>query len=520
MAKIRTALISVSAKTGVEEFAKRLASMDVKLISTGGTGKLLSEAGLDVTDISDYTKFPEMMDGRLKTLHPMVHGGLLAVRDNKEHIAKVKEHDMTLIDMVVVNLYPFEETVARPDVSLKDAIENIDIGGPTMLRAAAKNNKYVTVITDPSDYDSVIDEMEKNDGSVSEETNFALAKKVFVRTAAYDGAISNYLTSLNDEGKRVRFPDSLTLQFQRVQSLRYGENPHQEASFYRDNQLYPATLPSAEVIQGKELSYNNIMDTDAAMDVVREFDMSAAVIIKHANPCGVAIGGKNLAETYRKAREADPVSAFGGIVALNRDVDNETADALVETFIEVVVAPGFSQGALDILAVKENLRLIVVPTGKAGDEDGFNLRRVHGGLLIQDWDEIDMGIREANVVTKRNPTEDEWEALELAWRVTKHVKSNAIVYANKGQLVGVGAGQMSRVDSVNIAKMKAQLPTEGCVMGSDAFFPQPDGIEEAAKAGITAIVQPGGSIKDDEAIKVADKNDMAMVFTGRRHFRH
>jgi phosphoribosylaminoimidazolecarboxamide formyltransferase / IMP cyclohydrolase len=524
MSKIKTALISVSDKGGLLEFAKKLASMDVKFISTGGTAKLLGDGGLDVTDISEYTGFPEMMDGRLKTLHPKVHGGLLAIRDNDKHMEKIKEHDMTLIDMVVVNLYPFEKTVANPDVKVEDAIENIDIGGPTMIRAAAKNYKFVTVIEDPADYNKVLAEMEENDGVVSESTNFELAKKVFVRTAAYDGAISNFLTSLDENNKRVRFPESLTLQFQKVQPLRYGENPHQKAVFYKDNEDYPSTVPAAQVLQGKELSYNNIMDTDAAMDVVREFDEMAVVIIKHANPCGVSVGGEKLVDTYKKARETDPASAFGGIVALNREVDQDTAEALVETFLEVVVAPGFSKEARDILASKKNLRLLIVPTGAAGDEDGFNIRRVHGGILVQDWDAIDMGVSEARVATKRAPKDDEWKALELVWRVTKHVKSNAIVFAridNKiGQLVGVGGGQMSRVDSVNIAKMKSLFPTKGCVMGSDAFFPQTDGVEAAVEAGITAIVHPGGSIKDDEAIKVADDNDIAMVFTGRRHFRH
>ncbi len=518
MGEIKTALISVSDKTGILEFAKELSKLGVKFISTGGTRKLLSEGGLDVTDISDYTGFPEMMDGRLKTLHPKVHGGLLAIRDNKGHMDKVAEHGITLIDMVVVNLYPFEETVAKPNVTLEDAIENIDIGGPTMLRAASKNYKYVTVVTDPSDYEKIISEI-KDKGRVSEETNFELAKKVFIRTAAYDGAISNHLTSLTEEG-RERFPESLTLQFVKVQGLRYGENPFQKAAFYRDRKTYPATIASAQQLQGKELSYNNIMDTDAAMDVVREFDEPAAVIIKHANPCGVAVGGKSLVETYKNARETDPVSAFGGIVALNREVDHETAEALAETFLEVIVAPGFSKAARDILGSKENLRLLVVPHTKPGDDEEFNLRRVHGGLLVQDWDNIDMGIRGAKVVTKRAPTESEWKALEFAWKVSKHIKSNAIVYATEKQLVGVGAGQMSRVDSVKIAKMKAQIPTEGSVMASDAFFPQPDGIEAAAEAGIRAIVQPGGSVKDDEAIKTADKHDIAMVFTGNRHFRH
>jgi phosphoribosylaminoimidazolecarboxamide formyltransferase/IMP cyclohydrolase len=519
MGEIKTALISVSDKTGVLEFARELASLGVQFISTGGTRKLLSEGGLDVTDISEYTGFPEMMDGRLKTLHPLVHGGLLAIRENDDHMAKVKEHGITLIDMVVVNLYPFEQTVAKPDVTLEDAIENIDIGGPTMIRAAAKNHTYVTVVVDPDDYGRIIDEIKK-DGRVSEETNFELAKKVFVRTAAYDGAISNFLTSLSEDAERARFPESLTLQFHKVQNMRYGENPHQAAAFYRDTTSYPATLASAEVLQGKALSYNNIMDTDAAMDAVREFDEPAAVVIKHANPCGIAVGGASLAEIYKNAREVDPVSAFGGIVALNREVDQETAELLVETFLEVIVAPGFSQQARDILAAKENLRLLVVPSGKAGDEDGYNLRRVHGGLLVQDWDAIDMNIKDAAVATKRAPTESEWKALALAWKAVKHIKSNAIVFASEKHLVGVGAGQMSRVDSVKIAQMKAQFPTKGCVMASDAFFPQPDGIEAAAEAGITAVIQPGGSVKDDDAIAACDARDMAMVFTGKRHFRH
>jgi phosphoribosylaminoimidazolecarboxamide formyltransferase/IMP cyclohydrolase len=520
MGKIKTALISVSDKSGILDFAKKLAPMGVSFISTGGTKKLLAEGGLTVTDISEYTGFPEMMDGRLKTLHPKVHGGLLAIRDNEDHVKKMKEHGMTPIDMVVVNLYPFEQTVARPDVTLAEAIENIDIGGPTMIRAAAKNHKYVTVVVDPSDYGPIIKEMEKTGGAVSEETNFSLAKKVFTRTAAYDGAISNFLTSLDEGNERTRFPESLTLQFKRVYTLRYGENPHQQAAFYHDTVTVPNTLPSARVLQGKELSYNNIMDTDAALDVVREFEEPAAVIIKHANPCGVAVGGKSLAETYRSARETDPVSAFGGIVALNREVDQDAADALAETFLEVIVAPGFAPGALDILAAKKNLRLLVVPAKKLSDGDTFNLRRVHGGLLVQEWDAVDMSIRDAKVATKRAPTPQEMNALEFAWKVSKHVKSNAIVIAKEDMLIGVGAGQMSRVDSVNIARMKAQFPTKGCVLASDAFFPQPDGIEAAAEAGITAIAQPGGSIKDDDAVKVADAHDIAMVFTGRRHFRH
>jgi phosphoribosylaminoimidazolecarboxamide formyltransferase/IMP cyclohydrolase len=520
MGKIATALVSVSDKTGLLEFAKRLAALGVSLISTGGTKALLSKGGITVTDISDYTGFPEMMDGRLKTLHPKVHGGILAVRDNKEHTEKMAEHGITPIDMVVVNLYPFEETVARPDVTLELAIENIDIGGPTMVRAAAKNYRFVTIIVDPADYAPVIAEMEKTGGIVSPETNFALAKKAFTRTAAYDAAVSNYLTALDDNLKPGRFPDSLTLQFRKVYGLRYGENPHQQAAFYRDIVTYPNTLPFARVLQGKQLSYNNIMDTDAAVDVVREFSGPAAVIVKHANPCGVAVGGATLADTYKAARRTDPVSAFGGIVALNREVDQDTAEALAETFLEVIAAPAFTPGAMDILAVKKNLRLIVLQAADPGDESTYNLRRVHGGLLVQDWDRADTSLRDAKVVTSRAPTKEETDALGFAWKVVKHVKSNAIVLATDGMLVGVGAGQMSRVDSVKIARMKAELPTEGCVLASDAFFPQPDGVEAAAEAGVTAIAQPGGSIKDDDVIKAADARNIAMLFTGRRHFRH
>jgi len=523
MGKIKTALISVSDKTGLLEFARRLSSLGVAFISTGGTHKLLADGGVAVTEISKYTGFPEMMDGRLKTLHPKVHGGLLAIRDNPEHMRKIAEHNITPIDLLVVNLYPFESTVAKKGVSLIEAIENIDIGGPTMIRAAAKNYKYVTVVIDPNDYDAIISEL-TDSGEISEKTNFELAKKVFIRTAAYDGAISNYLTSLVDDEKSSRFPGSLTLQFRKMYDLRYGENPAQSAAFYRDTIVYPQSLAAAHVLQGKELSYNNIMDTDAALDVAREFDEPAAVIMKHANPCGVAVGGASLAETYRKARESDPLSAFGGIVALNRAVDQETAESLAETFLEVIIAPEFKKEARDILGAKANLRLIIVPVGKPGDENCFNIRRIHGGLLVQDWDTISMDIRAARVMTQRAPTEDELKALELGWKVVKHVKSNAIVFTrmdeNIGRLVGVGAGQMSRVDSVRIAAMKANLPTKGAVMASDAFFPHPDGIETAAAAGITAIVQPGGSIKDEETIKAADQLNIAMIFTGNRHFRH
>lgn len=520
MNQIKRALISVTDKTGIVEFAKKLSSFGVEIISTGGTAAQLRKSSITVKDVSEYTGFPEMMDGRLKTLHPKIHGGLLALRDNPEHIKAMKEQGIEPIDMVVINLYRFEDTVAKEDCTLEAAIENIDIGGPTMLRAAAKNYRFVSVITDPADYSLILKEMEKTGGKVSETTNFQLATKVFQTTARYDGAISNYLGTLTPDGSKKDFPDTFTAQFSMAQSLRYGENPHQKAAFYRENDATLAAISNAKQLQGKELSYNNIMDSDAAWLAASDFALPAAVIIKHANPCGAATSEGDLVEAYKKALATDPVSAFGGIVAFNRPVDKATAKELAKIFLEVIMAPAFDPAAVEILSSKKNVRLLEIPTASGKFVSGFDFRRVAGGLLVQERDTIPFNIRQAKVVTKRKPTNEEYQALDFAWRVVKHVKSNAIVYAAKDQLVGVGAGQTSRVDSVKIAKMKAVLPTKGCVLASDAFFPFRDGIDMAAEAGITAIIQPGGSVRDEEAIQAADEHGIAMIFTGVRHFKH
>jgi len=462
-----------------------------------------------------------MMDGRLKTLHPKIHGGLLALRDNEAHMNALREHGIELIDMVVINLYRFEETVAREGCTLEHAIENIDIGGPTMLRAASKNYRFLSVVTDPDDYPKIIAEMERTGGKISEATNFELAKKTFQLTARYDGAISNYLGLLSSGITEKRdFPDTFSCQFAKAQDLRYGENPHQRAAFYRENDPQLSALSNARQLQGKELSYNNIMDGDAAWQIVSDLALPAVVIIKHANPCGAATAEGNMADAFRKAIAGDPISAFGGIVALNRPVDGECADELVKTFFEVIIAPRFSPEALEILGAKKNVRVLEIPETSGKRSAGYDFRRVMGGLLVQDRDIAEFDIRKAKVVTKRAPTEAEYQALDFAWRIVKHVKSNAIVYTTKDQLVGVGAGQMSRVDSVKIARMKAVLPTVGCVLGSDAFFPFRDGIDMAAEAGITAVIEPGGSLKDDEVIQAADEHGMAMIFTGMRHFKH
>lgn len=516
--EIKRALISVTDKSGIVDFAKKLQEFGVEILSTGGTAAQLRQNGISVTDVSDYTGFPEMMDGRLKTLHPKVHGGLLALRDNEDHMKSLKKHGIDLIDMVVINLYRFEDTVAREECTLEDAIENIDIGGPTMLRAAAKNYRFVSVVTDPGDYWKIIDEMKKTGGKISESTNFALATKTFQLTARYDAAISNYLGTIKPEGKKD-FPDTVTMQFIKAQDLRYGENPHQKAAFYREQDILSPAISNARQIQGKELSYNNIMDSDAAWQMVSDFELPTAVIMKHSNPCGAATSDIAIVEAYKKSLETDPVSAFGGIVAFNRRVDKNTAEEIAKIFLEVVIAPGFDDDALEILTTKKNLRLLEVPSAGQPTTD-YDYRRVVGGILIQERDKIDEDIRNARVVTKRTPTEEEYQALNFAWHVVKHVKSNAIVFATKDQLVGVGAGQMSRVDSVKIARMKAILPTEGTVLASDAFFPFRDGVDMAAEAGVTAIIQPGGSIRDEEAIQAADEHGIAMIFTGKRHFRH
>ncbi|MDD2581651.1 MAG: bifunctional phosphoribosylaminoimidazolecarboxamide formyltransferase/IMP cyclohydrolase [Desulfuromonadaceae bacterium] len=518
MAKITRALISVSDKSGIIELSQQLAGYGVELLSTGGTARLLREAGLAVKDVSEFTGFPEMLDGRVKTLHPKVHGGLLGMRSNPEHVAKMQEYGIENIDMVVVNLYPFEATTAKEGCSLEDAIENIDIGGPTMLRSAAKNYPDVTVLVDSADYVQVLEEMKANAGAVSATTNFALAVKVFQHTAAYDGAISNYLGA-RLTGEVQEYPPTFTLQVKKAQDLRYGENPHQTAAFYVESRISEPCVSNARQLQGKELSFNNIIDLDAAIETVKEFEQSAAVIIKHTNPCGVALADSPLT-AYLKARECDPLSAFGGIVGFNRTVDAATAKELTSTFLEAVIAPGYSDEALDIFTAKKNVRVMQVPLLDRYVASGFDLKRVTGGLLLQGRDLGIVNALDCRVVTERTPTASEYEALDFAWRVCKHVKSNAIVFCNRDQTVGIGAGQMSRVDSSKIAVQKALLPTQGTVLASDAFFPFRDGVDAAAEAGVTAIIQTGGSVRDEEVIKAANEHGIAMVFTTMRHFRH
>jgi phosphoribosylaminoimidazolecarboxamide formyltransferase/IMP cyclohydrolase len=518
MAHITRALISVSDKTGIIEFSRELAGYGVEILSTGGTAKLLREAGLNVKDVSEFTGFPEMLDGRVKTLHPKVHGGLLGMRSNPEHVAKMKEHGIENIDMLVVNLYPFEATVAKEGCPLEDAIENIDIGGPTMLRSAAKNYPDVTVLVDCADYAQVLDEMKSSGGKVSAGTNFGLAVKVFQHTAAYDGAISNYLGARLGKGV-ADYPATLTIQVRKTQDLRYGENPQQTAAFYVEKGVAEPCVSTAVQLQGKELSFNNIIDLDAAIETVKEFDQSAAVIIKHTNPCGVALADSPLS-AYLKARECDPVSAFGGIVGFNRTVDADTARELTSTFLEAVIAPGYSDEALSIFTAKKNVRVMQVPLLSEYRAGGYDLKKVAGGLLVQGRDLGMVRAVDCKVVSERTPTASEYEALDFAWRVCKHVKSNAIVFTNRDQTVGIGAGQMSRVDSSRIAVQKSLLPIKGTVLASDAFFPFRDGVDAAAEAGVSAIIQPGGSVRDEEVIKAANEHGIAMIFTGMRHFRH
>jgi phosphoribosylaminoimidazolecarboxamide formyltransferase/IMP cyclohydrolase len=518
MAHITRALISVSDKTGIIEFSRELAGYGVEILSTGGTAKLLREAGLNVKDVSEFTGFPEMLDGRVKTLHPKVHGGLLGMRSNPEHVAKMKEHGIENIDMVVVNLYPFEATVATEGCRLEDAIENIDIGGPTMLRSAAKNYPDVTVLVDCADYAQVLDEMKTSGGKVAAGTNFGLAVKVFQHTAAYDGAISNYLGARLGQGV-ADYPATLTIQVRKAQDLRYGENPQQTAAFYVEDAVAEPCVSTAVQLQGKELSFNNIIDLDAAIETVKEFEQSAAVIIKHTNPCGVALADSPLS-AYLKARECDPVSAFGGIVGFNRTVDADTARELTSTFLEAVIAPGYSDEALGIFTAKKNVRVMQVPLLSEYRAGGYDLKKVAGGLLVQGRDLGMVRAVDCRVVSERIPTLSEYEALDFAWRVCKHVKSNAIVFTSRDQTVGIGAGQMSRVDSSRIAVQKSLLPIKGTVLASDAFFPFRDGVDAAAEAGVSAIIQPGGSVRDEEVIKAANEHGIAMVFTGMRHFRH
>jgi phosphoribosylaminoimidazolecarboxamide formyltransferase/IMP cyclohydrolase len=519
MAKITRALISVSDKTGILEFAQEIARYGVEILSTGGTAKMLREAGLTVKDVSEFTGFPEMLDGRVKTLHPKVHGGLLGMRGNPEHVAKMKEHGIEPIDMVVVNLYPFEATVAKEGCTLEDAIENIDIGGPTMLRSAAKNYPDVTVIVDHVDYAKVLEEMAANQGAVSRETNYGLAVKVFQHTAAYDGAISNYLGARLG-GTVEEYPATFTIQVKKAQDLRYGENPQQSAAFYVEKEIAEPCVSNSVQLQGKELSFNNIIDLDAAIETVKEFrDRPAAVIIKHTNPCGAALGVNPL-EAYLRARECDPVSAFGGIVGFNRPVDGAAAKELSSTFLEAIIAPGYTEEALEIFKTKKNVRVMQVPDISGYAQSGCDLKKVVGGLLVQGRDLGMVKASDCRLVTGRRPTREEYEALDFAWRICKHVKSNAIVFTNRDQTVGIGAGQMSRVDSSRIAVQKAQLPIQGTVLASDAFFPFRDGVDAAAEAGVTAIIQPGGSVRDEEVIQAANEHGMAMLFTGMRHFRH
>jgi phosphoribosylaminoimidazolecarboxamide formyltransferase/IMP cyclohydrolase len=521
MPKIRRAIVSVSDKHGLLDLARALVRHGVEILSTGGTAKALTDAGIANKPIASHTGAPEILDGRVKTLHPKIHGGLLG-RPIPEHEKQMEEHGILPIDLVCVNLYPFRETIAKPGVTLPDAIENIDIGGPSMLRSSAKNYERVTVVCDPTDYAAVVDEMDATGGEVSRTTRFRLAKKAFSHTSSYDGAIAAYLTSLPDEEAPARdlFPTVMTQQWKLERTLRYGENPHQSAAFYVDGNPEPGSLASAEVLQGKELSYNNLLDLDAALGCVREFDAPAAVIVKHTNPCGVAVDGASLQSAYLKARECDPVSAFGGIVAFSRTVDAALAAVLNETFLECIIAPDYEAGALEALAKKKNLRLLKVATLARTGAPPLQLRSVSGGVLVQNRDDGMVELAGAKVVTKRAPTPAELASLQFAWKVGKHVKSNAIIFAKDGVTVGIGAGQMSRIDSTKIAVSKARTPVAGCVVASDAFFPFRDGLDALADAGATAVAQPGGSVRDDEVIAAADEKGLAMVFTGMRHFRH
>jgi phosphoribosylaminoimidazolecarboxamide formyltransferase/IMP cyclohydrolase len=517
MKKIRRALISVSDKTGVAEFAAGLAALGVEILSTGGTAGLLREKGLKVRDVSELTGFPEMLDGRVKTLHPKVHGGLLAMRSNPQHQEQAKAQGIEFIDLVAVNLYPFEQTAAKPGVKFEELIENIDIGGPSMIRSAAKNSEDVTVIVDAADYASVLGEMQKNDGCVSRETRARLARKAFATTAAYDGAISTTLQSWADSA----LPENLHLNFRKLMDLRYGENPHQKAALYLNPAARGRGLAWARQLQGKELSFNNLVDLEAAWRLISEFDEPTTAIMKHTNPCGIA-SGATLAESYARALQVDPVSAFGSVIAFNRRLDAPTAEAMAKLFVEAVVAPSYESAALEKLAGKKNLRLMDMST-TAGDEYGPQFKTVGGGLLVQTPDTQGADAAQWKCATERQPTEEEKRALVFGWRVVKHVKSNAIVFARDGVVVGVGAGQMSRVDSVKLAATKARdlgHSLEGTVVASDAFFPFPDGVEEAAKAGATAVVQPGGSVRDAEVVAAANRLGLAMLFTGIRHFRH
>ena len=528
MAAVTRALISVSDKSGIAELALGLVELGIEILSTGGTARALVDAGVSVVSVEDFTGFPEMLDGRVKTLHPHVHAGILHKRSDARHLETMRERGLEPIDLIVVNLYPFEEVAANSDSSFAEAVENIDIGGPSLLRAAAKNHADVGVVVDPADYPFVLERL-KMAGGLSDSHKLELAKKAFCMTARYDGVIADYLGSL-DNGKRSALGETLHFQYTRVQNLRYGENPHQAAAFYRSKYSEGPGLANAKQHQGKELSYNNLVDANAALELIQEFEEIAAVAIKHTNPCGVATSAESLADAFRKVRSCDPVSIFGGIVGLNREVDQATAEEVLELykegFLEILLAPGFSSEALTMLSSSKRLRNVrLIQTDKLLDVAGagYEARAIRGGLLYQERDTDRMDVRTGNVVSRRKPTEEEWKALGFAWRVCKHVKSNAIVLTSADQVVGIGAGQMSRVDSSRIAVSRADhlgLDVNGTVVASDAFFPFRDGLDVVAEAGATAVVQPGGSIRDDELIAAADEHDMAMVLTGTRHFRH
>ena len=521
-----TALLSVSDKTGIVDFARALHQRGIKLLSTGGTARLLADNGLPVTEVAEVTGFPEMLDGRVKTLHPRIHGGLLARRDMPEHMAALKTHGIAPIDLLVINLYPFAQATARPDCTLEDAIENIDIGGPAMLRAAAKNWPDVGVVIDPTDYPQVLAELDA--GGLTRQTRFALARKVYAHTAAYDGMITNYLSALEPGAEdkpaavpmRAEYPGTYTLQLEKVQDMRYGENPHQSAAFYREAAPAAGLLSGWNQIQGKELSFNNIADADAAWECVKAFEQPACVIVKHANPCGVAVGG-TAAEAYAKAFKTDPTSAFGGIIAFNQPLDAATADAVARQFVEVVIAPRITPEARAIFAAKQNVRLLEIPLGEG--QNPYDLKRVGGGVLVQAPDAKNVGLGELRVVSKKQPTQQQLQDLMFAWRVAKFVKSNAIVFCANGMTLGVGAGQMSRIDSARSASIKAQnagLSLAGSAVASDAFFPFRDGLDVVVDAGATCVIHPGGSMRDQEVIDAADERGVAMVFSGVRHFRH
>ncbi len=523
MKKIERALISVSDKTGLFEFSKQLSESGVEILSTGGTAKFLREKMIPVKDISEFTGFPEILDGRVKTLHPKVHGGLLGKRDLPSHQEQMKKNGIEPIDMVVVNLYPFQAAISKPNATFDEAIENIDIGGPAMLRSAAKNFSDVAVVVDPGDYGKVIQEMKENNGKLKEETLFNLAKKVFLHTSRYDAVIAGYLDRQIEKRRsdqKEGFPAILTMTYEKIQNLRYGENPHQKGAFYRDNSSLEPSVARAALLQGKEMSYNNFLDANSAFELVKEYQEACAVIVKHNNPCGAAVSA-SLLESYRKARATDPISAFGGVIAFNQPVDLETAKEITSTFVEVVIAPSYQEDALFELKRKKDIRILSSGSLNSSYRETFEFKKITGGLLFQDRDLGKINhIKDLKVASKRTPTNEEYAAMDFAWKVCKHVKSNAIIFAANGETIGIGAGQMSRIDSVQLAASKAQKPLAGSVMASDAFFPFRDGVDAAFKGGIRAVIQPGGSIKDNEVIQAVDEHDMAMIFTGMRHFRH